>query len=87
MEIRFTVAQASFGLVFGAVATHYLAAPWWEYLAAIPAMGALAYGLSLWRLRYLDLKSDTTFLDYIEERKKHWRLGGRTLHPEHALVR
>jgi len=34
---------------------------------------AQAYGLSLWRLRYLDLKSDTTFLDYIEERKKHWR--------------
>jgi hypothetical protein len=70
MEIRFTVAQASFGLVFGAVAAHYFAAPWLGYLMAIPAMGALAYGLSLWRLRWLELKWDTTFLDYIEERKK-----------------
>jgi hypothetical protein len=73
MEIRFTVAQALFGLVFGAVAAHYFAVPFWVYLVAIPAMGALAYGLSLWRLRSLGLKANTTFLDYIEERKKRWR--------------
>ena len=73
MEIRFTVAQALFGFVFGAVAAHYFGAPWWGYVLAIPAMGALAYGLSLWRLRSLGLKPGTTFLDYIEERKKRWR--------------
>ena len=70
MEIRFTVAQALFGLVFGAIIAHYVDADWWGYALTIPAIGALAYGTSLWQLRALGLKPSTTFIDYIEERKK-----------------
>jgi len=73
MGIRFAIAQALFGLVFGAVIAHNFAASWWGYVLAIPTMGALAYFLSLWRLRSLGLKPSATFIDYIEEWKKRWR--------------
>jgi sugar phosphate permease len=73
MEIRYTVAHAAFGAVFGAVVAHYFDAPWWSYGLVVPAVVALAYALSLWRLSSLDLKPDTAFLDYIEARKKRWR--------------
>jgi hypothetical protein len=73
MEIRFTIVQALFGLVFGAVIADYFEAGWWGFVLAIPTAGALAYYLSLWRLRSLGLKPNTTFLDYIDEWRKRWR--------------
>jgi hypothetical protein len=44
-----------------------------RYAAAPLCMGALAYFTSLRRLRALDLKPDTKFVDYLEERKKRWQ--------------
>jgi hypothetical protein len=73
MEIRFTVVQTLFGLVFGAIVAHYLDAGWWVYALAIPATGAVAYLTSLWRLRTLGLKPDATFLDFIGACRKRWR--------------
>ena len=73
MEIRFTHAHAAFGVVFGFVVARYLEAPYWGYVLAPPAVGALAYCLSLWPLRRLGMKPDTLYLDYVAEMKRRWR--------------
>ncbi len=73
MEIRYTHVQALFGFVGGLVIAHYFEAPWWGYALAAPALSALAYALSLWRLRMLDIKPAILFADYIAERKKRWQ--------------
>ena len=73
MEIRYSYAQTLFGFVGGIVVADYFDAPWWGYALAAPAFLALAYALSLWRLRMLDMKPTILFADYIAERKKRWR--------------
>jgi hypothetical protein len=70
MEVRFTTAQAVFGCVFGAVIAYYFKAEWWGYALAVPAVGAVAYAGSLWRLRSLGLKSGVRFLDYMDAWRK-----------------
>jgi len=72
MEIRYTFAQALFGLAFGIVVALYFRAEWWGFALAMPTAGALAYYLSLRRLRSLGLKPSTTFIEYIEELRKRW---------------
>jgi hypothetical protein len=74
--MRLTHAHAAFGAVFGFVVARYLEAPYWGYVLAMPGFGALAYGLSLWRLRRLGMKPDTLYLDYVAEMKRRWREGG-----------
>jgi len=72
MEIRYTLAQTLFGLVFGIVVARYFRAEWWGYALAMPTLGALAYFLSSRKLRSLGLKPSTTFLEYSEALKKRW---------------
>jgi hypothetical protein len=73
MEIRYSYAQAAFGFVGGFVVADYFDAPLWGYALAAPALCALAYALSLWRLRRLDMKPTILFADYVVERKKRWQ--------------
>jgi hypothetical protein len=75
MEIRYVYAQALFGVVFAIVVARYFGAEWWGYVLAMPAVGALAYYLSLRRLRSLGLKPSTTFIEYTEELRRRWNTG------------
>ncbi|MBX9711137.1 MAG: hypothetical protein K2X60_08890 [Xanthobacteraceae bacterium] len=43
MDVRFTSAQAFFGIVFGAVVAHLFNGEWWTYVLAMSAIGGLAY--------------------------------------------
>ena len=72
MEIRYTVFQTFCSLLFGVVVARYLGAEWWGYVLAIPTCGAVAYYLSLWKLRSLGLKSDALLIDFIEECRNRW---------------
>jgi hypothetical protein len=72
MEIRYTVVQTFCGFVFGMVVAHYFGAEWWGYVIAIPTSGALAYYLSLRKLRSLGLKPDTMLIDLIAEYRNRW---------------
>jgi hypothetical protein len=72
MEVRYTVFQTFCGLVFGIVVARYFGAEWWGYVLAIPTSGALAFYLSLWKLRSLGLKPDTMLIDFIEECRNRW---------------
>src|SRR3954447_745530 len=65
MEVRFTYTQAFFGGMFGIFGAQQFGMPWWGYALAAPIFGALAFYLSLWRLRALDLKPNTLFVDYM----------------------
>ncbi len=72
MEIRYCLFQTLCGFVGGIIVGFYFDADPWVYVILAPATGAVGYYLSLWKLRSLDLKPDTTLLDYIDAVRKRW---------------